>query len=523
MDPQRIADRYDVVRAIGRGGMGTVWLCRDSVLGRDVAVKQIGDFPGEPANETRRAMREARAAAALNHPNAVAVYDVVDHGGRPWLVMEYVEGETLADRVAREGRLEPAAVASIGAQLASALNRAHERGIIHRDIKPGNVLLDRHGRPKISDFGIARGHGDDALTQTGFVTGTPGYLSPELARGEDPSAASDVWALGATLYAAVEGRAPYPSQTNPIATLQAIATREPDPMEHAGGLGGAIAAMMDTDRAQRWDMATAAERLGRIATGALTMPLGAAAAGAAAGAAATELLPTTQDPTQAMPAPGATGATAAYREPTPPPSPAPAPAAGEDDRRSRTWIPALLVALLVVALGAYAYSQLGGDGGGSASSGPTTSATTPPATTSQEQPPTTTSEPTTSEPQASTSTTSAPAQVSDSDVEQFVRGYFNDVTQDRDKTWEQLTPRMQDAAGGRDGYESFWSGIESVDVRNLKGDGEGLSATVTLVYQKQGGDKSTERKEYSFVQAEDGSLLIDQERSAGGGGGNNDD
>jgi hypothetical protein len=183
----------------------------------------------------------------------------------------------------------------------------------------------------------------------------------------------------------------------------------------------------------------------------------------------------------------------------------------------------LLVALLVVALGAYAYSQLGGDGGGSASSGPTTSATTPPATTSQEQPPTTTSEPTTSEPQASTSTTSAPAQVSDSDVEQFVRGYFNDVTQDRDKTWEQLTPRMQEAAGGRDGYESFWSGIESVDVRNLKGDGEGLSATVTLVYQKQGGDKSTERKEYSFVQAEDGSLLIDQERSAGGGGGNNDD
>jgi hypothetical protein len=181
------------------------------------------------------------------------------------------------------------------------------------------------------------------------------------------------------------------------------------------------------------------------------------------------------------------------------------------------------VALLVLALGgAYAFSQMGGEGGGTANPPQTTPATTP-ATTSAEQSPTTTSEPTTSEPQTSTSTTSEPAQVSDEDVEQFVRGYFSDVTQDRDKTWEQLSPRMQDDAGGRDGYEEFWSGIESVDVRNLQGDGEGLSATVTLVYQKQGGDRSTERKEYSFVQAPDGSLLIDQERNAGGGGGSNDD
>ncbi len=247
MDPQRIADRYDVQRAIGRGGMGTVWLCRDTVLGRDVAVKQIGALPGESANETRRAMREARSAAALNHPNAVAVYDVVDHDNAPWLVMEYVEGETLADVIAREGALDPRRVADIGAQLASALTRAHERGIVHRDIKPGNVLIDRAGRPKISDFGIARGLGDEALTQTGFVTGTPGYLSPELARGEDPDAASDVWALGATLYAAVEGRPPFAPRQNPIALLQVIASGRPEPMEHAGPIGGAIAAMMDAD------------------------------------------------------------------------------------------------------------------------------------------------------------------------------------------------------------------------------------------------------------------------------------
>ncbi|MEP7192965.1 MAG: serine/threonine-protein kinase, partial [Actinomycetota bacterium] len=245
--------------------MGTVWLCRDQVLGRKVAVKQIGALPGESVTETKRAMREARSAASVNHSNAVAVYDVVDHDGGPWLVMEYVEGETLADEISREGKISPQRVAEIGAQLAGALARAHERRIVHRDIKPGNVLIDRAGRPKISDFGIARGHGDDQLTQIGFITGTPGYLSPELARGGDPHPASDVWALGATLYAAVEGQAPYESRSNPIALLRAIATTRPRPMTYAGALTPAIDAMMHEDPACRWDMATSARRLGGIA------------------------------------------------------------------------------------------------------------------------------------------------------------------------------------------------------------------------------------------------------------------
>jgi len=265
MQPQLIAGRYRVLRAIGRGGMGTVWLCRDQVLGREVAVKQIGALPGESATETKRAMREARSAAALNHPNAVAVYDVVDHDSRPWLVMEYVQGQTLADEISRDGHLSPQRVADIGAQLAGALARAHERRIVHRDIKPGNVLIDKAGRPKISDFGIARGHGDEQLTQVGFITGTPGYLSPELARGGDPHPASDVWALGATLYTAVEGQPPYEPRSNPIALLRAIATERPRPMTHAGVLAPAIDAMMYEDPARRWDMATSAKRLGRIA------------------------------------------------------------------------------------------------------------------------------------------------------------------------------------------------------------------------------------------------------------------
>ena len=210
-------------------------------------------------------MREARSAAAFNHPNAVAVYDVVNHHERPWLVMEYVEGQTLADEISRDGQLSPRRVADIGAQLAGALARAHERRIVHRDIKPANVLIDKAGRPKISDFGIARRHGDDQLTAIGFVTGTPGYLSPELARGEDPHPASDVWALGATLYAAVEGRSPYESRSNPIALLRAIATEPPRPMTHAGALAPAIEAMMHENPASRWDMATSAKRLGGIA------------------------------------------------------------------------------------------------------------------------------------------------------------------------------------------------------------------------------------------------------------------
>lgn len=518
MDPQRIADRYEVVRAIGRGGMGTVWLARDSVLGRNVAVKQIGGLPGEPANETQRAMREARSAAALNHPNAVAVYDVVDHDGRPWLVMEYVEGETLAEVIAREGHLEPRTVADIGSHLASALVRAHERRIVHRDIKPGNVLIDRSGRPKISDFGIARGHGDDALTQTGFVTGTPGYLSPELARGEDPDNASDVWALGATLYAAVEGRPPYAPRSNPIALLQAIATQPPEPMEHAGPLSGAIAAMMDADPARRWDMATAARELGRVASGEATLAM--PATGAAAGAAATEVFPTLGEPTRAMPAPAPAGAAAAgaaayeTREPAPvgPPTPP-----EDEPRRSRRWIPLLLVALLLLGLGgAYLASQTGNNPGTttppqSTSSRPTTAKTSAKPAPTTTQAPTTSQAPTTT--QAPSTTTTQGGQLSDQQLSRFIRSYFKDVTRDRDTTWQQLTPRMQQAAGGRDGYEGFWQSIEEVKVDNLQSDAAAGTVTATLTYKRKDGD-TTEQHKLTVVEQGD-SFLIDTDQRIG--------
>jgi serine/threonine protein kinase len=511
MQPRLIAGRYQVLRAIGSGGMGTVWLCRDEVLGREVAVKQIGALPGESATETKRAMREARSAAALNHPNAVAVYDVVTQDERPWLVMEYVEGQTLADEISRAGRLSPQRVADIGAQLAGALARAHERRIVHRDIKPGNVLIDKAGRPKISDFGIARRHGDDQLTQTGFVTGTPGYLSPELARGGDPDSASDVWALGATLYAAVEGQSPYEPRSNPIAMLMAIATGRPRPMTNAGSLRPAIEAMMHEDPARRWDMATSAQRLGRIASGVATAVMPILEPGdppdtrviASPPVESTQRLDSTQrfdstqglDSTQRLDA-AAPGAAAAVRVPPP------------GDRRSgRRWLPLVFVALLVAALGVpYLLSQLG-DQGGTDPVLATATRTAPAKTTANG------SSKTSAQPSATTvpSTTAAPDPGADKRLENFVKSYYFDVTHNTDRTWAQLAPKMQSAAGGRGGYDAFWKTIDNVKVNQTQPDAADNSAVVNLTFTRRDGTRSTENHQFTFVN-NGGDYLIENDR-----------
>ena len=186
MQPELIGGRYRVESAIGKGGMGTVWLCRDETLQRNVAVKQVGLLPGESVTDSARAFREARSTAALSHRNVVTVFDVVEESGHIWLVMEHVPGRSLSEIIKQDGPLDPGTVAEIGAQVAAGLAAAHAAGTMHRDVKPGNVLIREDGVAKISDFGIARTHGDPALTQSGFLTGTPSYFSPELARGGDP-------------------------------------------------------------------------------------------------------------------------------------------------------------------------------------------------------------------------------------------------------------------------------------------------------------------------------------------------
>ena len=221
-----------------------------------MAVKQVGNLPGESATDLDRALREARSAAGLHHPHVVAVFDAVEEDGRTWLVMEYVPSRTLAEILAAEGPLEPRRVAHLGSQAAEGLAAAHAGGVVHRDVKPGNLLVTEDDRVKITDFGIALITGDPRLTQSGLVVGTPSYFSPEAARGGEPDPSGDVWSLGASLYEAVEGHAPYAGRGggNPLALLVAIAGEEAPPPERAGPLAGAIAAMMARDPAERWTM-----------------------------------------------------------------------------------------------------------------------------------------------------------------------------------------------------------------------------------------------------------------------------
>lgn len=267
-----LAGRYRLRRLIGSGAMGAVWEAVDERLGRPVAVKQLLVPPGLDAARSeqarQRAMREGRIAARLQHPHAVAVYDVVVDDGLPVLVMEYVPSRSLADLLAAHGRLEPAAAARIGAQAASALAAAHAAGIVHRDVKPGNVLIADGDTAKISDFGISHASGDVALTQTGMFAGTPAFLAPEVAQGHPATPSSDVFSLGATLYATVEGRPPFGEDgDNPLALLRVVAAGEVPAARRAGPLTPVLDAMLRADPAQRLTAAQAEQALRAVADG----------------------------------------------------------------------------------------------------------------------------------------------------------------------------------------------------------------------------------------------------------------
>jgi serine/threonine protein kinase len=234
-----IADRYALIAPLGRGGMGVVWRAQDAVLGREVDIKEVV-FPATmPEAERRparaRVMREARAAARLNHPAAVTLYDVVTDQGGTFIVMELVNAPTLADLVREGGPLPVERVAEIGVQVAGALEAAHAAGIVHRDVKPGNVMVGERGVAKLADFGIASLQGDPQLTSTGLVIGSPAYMAPEQAKGEPSGPAADFWALGATMFYAVEGGPPFDRGAS-IATLAAVVNDPPRRPERAGPL-----------------------------------------------------------------------------------------------------------------------------------------------------------------------------------------------------------------------------------------------------------------------------------------------
>ncbi|QIB48820.1 serine/threonine-protein kinase [Streptomyces aureoverticillatus] len=265
-----LAGRYRLGETIGSGGMGRVWRARDEVLHRTVAVKELtaAQWVQEAERELllTRTQTEARAQAQINHSAVVTVHDVVEYDGRPWIVMELVEGQSLADAVRDQGRVEPREAARIGLWVLRALRAAHGAGVLHRDIKPGNVLLAADGRVLLTDFGIASIEGDSTITRTGEVVGSVDYLAPERVSGANPGPAADLWALGATLYTAVEGNSPF-RRTSPLGTMQAVVTEEPDPAKYAGALGPVISALLRKDPETRPDAVEAEQMLAEAAEG----------------------------------------------------------------------------------------------------------------------------------------------------------------------------------------------------------------------------------------------------------------
>lgn len=259
-DGRLLAGRYRLGEVLGRGGMGTVWRAADETLGRTVAVKELR-FPSSIDEEEKRrlitrTLREAKAIARIRNTSAVTVYDVVDEDDRPWIVMELIEGKSLAEVIREDGTLTPRRAAEVGLAILDVLRSAHREGILHRDVKPSNVLISEDGRVVLTDFGIAQVEGDPSVTSTGMLVGAPSYISPERARGHKPGPPADLWSLGGLLYASVEGRPPY-DKGSAIATLTAVMTEPVEPPAHAGPLEKVIYGLLARDPDQRLDDAGA--------------------------------------------------------------------------------------------------------------------------------------------------------------------------------------------------------------------------------------------------------------------------
>ena len=257
---RRIGGRYELVEPLGRGGMGVVWRAQDSLLGRPVAVKEVvppvGLSPEEREVLREHTMREARAAARIHSTSAVTVYDVVEQDGHPWIVMELLEARSLAEVLRDDGPLEPQHAARVGLAVLDALVAAHRAGVVHRDVKPANVLLGPGERVVLTDFGVAALDGDAAASTTGTVLGSPAYMAPERAQARPPAPAMDLWSLGVTLYAAVEGRSPF-QRESPMGTVQAV-LHDPVPApRRAGPLAPVIMGLLVRDPDRRLNAASA--------------------------------------------------------------------------------------------------------------------------------------------------------------------------------------------------------------------------------------------------------------------------
>ncbi|WP_425956719.1 protein kinase domain-containing protein [Xylanimonas sp. McL0601] len=526
-----LAHRYRLVRVIASGGMGIVWEAWDEHLLRTVAVKQLHTVPGIPEEEAelakRRALREARITARLNHPHAVPVFDAVEHEGKPFIVMPLLPSTTLSGVLHHEGTLPLADAARIGTQVASALAEAHRLGIVHRDVKPGNILITPDGAAHISDFGISHALGDPTLTGSGMVHGTPAYLAPEVALGQEATFASDVFSLGSTLYAALEGEPPFGSEPNSLMLLHKVAAAQVRPPRSAGSLTPFLLQMLSRDPDARPTMDQAATHLAQLqsdsAPGEPTRPLPVVVLADPAA----ESGEVTGEPPTAL-AEGAPG------EPESPASVEPPPEPGHRSTRRGPHVRVLVAALSVVAAVLLAVASLNGwfDGAPRAaanlgaattpsvtstpratSTGPspaavaTERAQTPTATTEPAPEPTATPEP---QPQSQAETQSTPesargggkkggdATAGAAQLASAVTSYYALMPENTDAAWPKMTADYQkNHAGGRSAYQAFWDNIARVSVRDvtpLPPD----RAQATLTYSFRDGRVVVERTAFRF-------------------------
>ncbi|MFD0206096.1 MULTISPECIES: serine/threonine-protein kinase [Saccharothrix] len=528
-DGRLVAGRYRLGRRIGSGAMGIVWEAHDERLHRTVAVKQLLLQPGLAESDTdeakRRAMREGRIAARLQHPHAIAVYDVAEDDGQPWLVMEYLPSKSLSTALSERGTLPPRDVASIGSQVASALAAAHNAGIVHRDIKPGNILLGNDGTVKITDFGISRATGDVTVTATGMLAGTPAYLAPEVAKGYDPGPPSDVFSLGSTLYAAIEGAPPFGLNENTIALLHQVASGKVVPPKQAGPLTALLMRLLRAEPEDRPTMAEAREALAAVAAGraapefpvALPQSHPPSWQGAPVQAQpARALTPAAQHNPPATPNNPPHVATRVAPAPTPPPAPqrqpshnppparpvgASRPAGGPVKSKRSTVFTALAIAGAAV-VGILLASVLS-----SGDEPKDNQAITPPTSVAQEAGGEASVTPSK---KPATPTVKITAEPSAEQQEQAVRDYFGLLPDHVDEGYGRLTAKMQAATGGPSGYQGTWNQVKSIELKSVRMNSP-YAYEVDIAYHMKDSSVSTERK-LIILKWENQGIYIDGEQ-----------
>jgi serine/threonine protein kinase len=416
--------------------MGAVWLAHDEVLGREVALKRIGLLPGADSTDLARAEREAQLTARLNHPRVVSVFNfVVDvETDTRWLVMEYVDGTTLSRLVREGGPLSPDDAAPLMWQAADALVAAHAAGIVHRDVKPSNILVDRNGKVKLTDFGIARISTDPALTQTGLVTGSPAYLAPEVATGDRGGEASDVWSLGATLFHVLSGRPPYDMGDNVLSGLYRIVNEEPPRLAEAGWMAPLLDATLVKDPRRRWSMEQVRDFL--------------AGPGGRAAAPAPVVEPEGTQETATLP-----------RDARP------------FWRRPEGVLLAVLVVALVLVAGGLAFfigrGPLADTAADSAAKAPSPSQSSPSRSPSPSKP-------------------AAPPKPTSRGMETFIRGYVAAISTDPKSAWPMLTPKFQRESGGLAKYRTFWKNKGTGHILGISADPSTLVVSYNVRFDNFG-------------------------------------